>query len=43
MLLAHEYSRFIIEPETEYYLIVEVDCEENVPDGSLELLLLSKS
>lgn len=34
-LLAYEYSRFIIEPEVEYYLIVEVNSAEHIPDGSL--------
>ena len=43
VLLAYEYSRFVIEPQNEYYLIVEADSEENIPDGSLELLLLAKN
>lgn len=42
ILLAYEYSRFTVEAGVEYYLIVEAQSEENIPDGSLDLLLLSK-
>jgi uncharacterized membrane-anchored protein len=42
VLLAYEYTRFTVETGVEYYLIVEAQSEENIPDGSLDLLLLSK-
>ncbi len=42
ILLAYEYTRFTVAAGVEYYLIVEAQSEENIPDGTLDLLLLSK-
>jgi hypothetical protein len=40
--LAYEYTRFLVNSNCEYYLLVEAQCSENIPDGSLELMLLAK-
>ena len=42
VLLASEYSRLVVEEGKQYYLIVEAHSKENIPDGALDLMILSK-
>lgn len=35
LLLCYEYTRFCLEAGVEYYLLVEAQADENIPDGSL--------
>ena len=41
-MLSSEYSRIVVKESREYYLIVEAHATENIPDGTLDLMILSK-
>jgi hypothetical protein len=40
--LVYEYSRVELQPNRNYYLIIQVYPGENIPEGSIEMAVLSK-
>lgn len=42
-MMAYQYSRFVIPPKSEFYLLLECTPAENVPEGTIDLALYLQS